>query len=236
MMITCWSVKGGSGTSVVAAATAVLGGRSSPGGSLLVDLTGDASVALGDDDRLGPGIADWVATVASGSGPVEVGAAPRASSRVDPMTFERRIDRGVSILPRGAGRIGDIWSPAADLLVARLRCESRTIVVDAGTLGAAGDGFAAPFVSSADRSILVIRPCYLALRRASSVPVHPDGIVVVSEPGRSLGSDDITAVIGAPVVAEVRVEPRIARVVDAGLLCSRMPRDLDRALADVVAS
>ena len=36
--------------------------------------------------------------------------------------------------------------------------------------------------------------------------------------------------LGAPVVAEVGVEPAVARAVDAGLLATRLPRSLERAL------
>ena len=60
MIIACWSVKGGSGTTVVSAALAVLLARGSPG-TLLVDLAGEAPTVLGLPDARGPGLAEWLA-------------------------------------------------------------------------------------------------------------------------------------------------------------------------------
>ncbi|MBA2624197.1 MAG: hypothetical protein H0U89_01090, partial [Acidimicrobiia bacterium] len=60
MLIACWSVKGGSGTTVVAAALAVVLGREAPGGSLLADLAGDVPAVLGMVDPPGPGLDDWL--------------------------------------------------------------------------------------------------------------------------------------------------------------------------------
>jgi hypothetical protein len=41
-----------------------------------------------------------------------------------------------------------------------------------------------------------------------------------------LSSDDVSTTIGAPVVAEVQLDPAVARQVDAGLLAGRLPRSL----------
>jgi hypothetical protein len=54
--------------------------------------------------------------------------------------------------------------------------------------------------------------------------------VLLAEPGRALDATDVESVIGAPVVAQVSVDPAVARAVDAGLLASRLPRGLERAL------
>jgi hypothetical protein len=56
----------------------------------------------------------------------------------------------------------------------------------------------------------------------------------VTEPGRALGKRDVESVLRAPVVAEVPVSPQIARVVDAGLLASRVPAE-SGALVNLVA-
>jgi len=79
-------------------------------------------------------------------------------------------------------------------------------------------------------SLLVLRPCYLALRRATTLTSRPTGIVLVREPGRALGRREVEDVTGVRVMAEVDVEPSIARAVDAGLLASRLPRGLSRPL------
>lgn len=84
--------------------------------------------------------------------------------------------------------------------------------------------------SMADVLILVIRPCYLSLRRAIALSVRPHGIVLVKEQGRALGARDVADTIGAPVWAEVPVEESIARSVDAGLLATRLNRTVARAL------
>ncbi|MGH9246054.1 MAG: hypothetical protein ACRD29_17400, partial [Acidimicrobiales bacterium] len=61
MLVSCWSTKGGAGTTVVAAALALLLARSHADGAVIVDLAGDVPVALGAADRPGPGVADWLA-------------------------------------------------------------------------------------------------------------------------------------------------------------------------------
>jgi hypothetical protein len=58
-------------------------------------------------------------------------------------------------------------------------------------------------------------------------------VVLVTEPGRALVRGDVENVVGAPVRAEVAVDPAIARAVDAGMLAARMPRLLERALRGV---
>jgi hypothetical protein len=62
-------------------------------------------------------------------------------------------------------------------------------------------------------------------------PLRPSGVVVVNEPGRALTTDDIRQVIPAPVLAEVALDPAVARAVDAGMLAGRLPRSLARALS-----
>jgi hypothetical protein len=79
-------------------------------------------------------------------------------------------------------------------------------------------------------SLLVLRPCYLALRRALAAPVRPSAVVVVEEPHRALDPTDIEDVLGVPVRAVVPWDPSISRCVDAGLLAARMPRLLVSAL------
>ncbi len=60
-MIGCWSTKGGSGTTVIAAALAL--SRANSGTSVrLVDACGDLPAALGIAEPSGPGLTDWLAT------------------------------------------------------------------------------------------------------------------------------------------------------------------------------
>jgi hypothetical protein len=83
---------------------------------------------------------------------------------------------------------------------------------------------------AADLSLLVTRPCYMAIQRARRIGVQPTGIAVIHEPGRALSADDIERAIGAPVVFETRLDPAVARAVDSGLLVARLPRSLIMSL------
>ena len=61
--------------------------------------------------------------------------------------------------------------------------------------------------------------------------------MLINEPGRALDAKDIEAVTGVPVVtATVPYETAIARTIDAGLLTTRLPRSLARALRPLVAA
>lgn len=91
---------------------------------------------------------------------------------------------------------------------------SPVVVVDHGTTP---PGRADP----ADQVFLVIRGCFLAFRRALAQPCRPNGIIFLEEQGRSLGTRDVEDVLGVRVVATIAVEPRVARLVDAGLLGKR---------------
>lgn len=217
-MICCWSVKGGSGTTVVASALALVLARGSGNEVLMVDLAGDVPAALGMPEPEGPGLSEWM-----GAGDdVPVDGLARIEIDVAP---------GLSLLARGQGDLGP--RERVEVLAAMLEAEARTVVVDAGCLemGCADlDGPAAIVASHADRSLLVTRPCFLALRRAVSAPIRPTGIICVTEPGRALSSADVESVIGVPVVAEVGSDEAVARAVDAGLLVARMPRGLERVL------
>jgi hypothetical protein len=113
------------------------------------------------------------------------------------------------------------------------------VVVDCGPplVGGAGEdpvaAIAADLAAGAGHSLMVIRPCYLSLRRATQAPLRPSGLIVVEEPGRALRSRDAGDVLGVGVVARLPVEPAIARCVDAGLFLQRPPRVVERALRHV---
>jgi hypothetical protein len=104
------------------------------------------------------------------------------------------------------------------------------VIVDAGTRPPPP-----PLTDAADQTLLVTRPCYLALRRAVSTPDRPTGIVLVSEPGRALRAADVERAVGVPVVTQLDLDPAVARAVDAGLLAARLPRLLQRQLAPISA-
>lgn len=195
------SAKGGSGTTVTAAAAA-LSLAGTHGRALLVDLGGDAPAAFGAAEPSGPGVSEWLA------------AGSRAGAQ-DLMLAATAVTDSLMLLHRGSAPLGDDgrWGE-----LARALGESPSpVVVDLGELRAPD------LLDKADEVLLVIRPCYLALRRALGCP-RPTGVVVLHEPGRALSSRDIESVLSVPVVAEIGVEPAVARAVDAGLLSTRMAR------------
>ena len=58
-MIVCWSVKGGSGTTVVASTLALVHAEKSSHGALIVDLAGDVPAVLGLAEPSGIGVGEW---------------------------------------------------------------------------------------------------------------------------------------------------------------------------------
>jgi hypothetical protein len=200
-VIICWAAKGGSGTTVVACALAVSSPRTES--STLVDLGGDCATALGLDEPTGPGVAEWLAS--STAGPAELAR------------LAVTIRDEVQLIPRGAAHPpDDQW---ARLAAALSGLES--VIIDAGT-GCPPP----PLCEAAQQSLLVIRPCFIAIRRAQQLTIRPTGIVLVDEPGRALTSRDLEYALGVPVVAEVHLDPAVARAVDAGLLLARLPKSL----------
>jgi hypothetical protein len=217
VLITCWSAKGGSGTTTVACALATLLAARHPAGCLLVDGCGDAPGVLGLPEPDAPGLAGWLAETGGVRGPSAGPAGP-----------EVPVAAGVSLAPRGVGALAP--PSRVEALAGALAAEARPVVVDAGVL-AADHAELVPLAAGAARSLLVTRACYLSLRRAVRAPLRPSGVVLLAEPGRALTRADVAEVVGVPVVAEVAVDPAVARAVDAGLLPLRLPRGLARALA-----
>jgi len=215
VVVCCWSAKGGAGTTVVASALALLLARRSLDGAVLVDLAGDVPAALGVADDAPAGVSEWLSI----------------GERVPADGFARLecpAGGGVAIVPRGRG---DLFEGRAHALAALLATDHRPVVVDAGVVD--GPGVAATLAASSATSLLVTRPCFLALRRALAAPVRPSGVVLVVEDGRALAAADVEGALGVPVCAQVLVTPQVARAVDAGILPSRLPRSLEKELRDV---
>ena len=185
-------------------------------GVVIADLAGDVPAVLGLPEPSGPGLAEWLAAgpdvTASALARLEIDAVPR-----------------LRLLPwsAGPGR-GSAAAPGrAEALLEALSEDPRPVVADCGT---AADGPGLALAAGAPVSLLVLRPCYLGLRRALAAPVRPSGVILLTEQGRSLARRDVEDVLGVPVRAEVAIDEAVARAVDAGLLASRLPRPLQRAL------
>ena len=216
-MIVCWSVKGGSGTTVVAAALALVLAQRHEAGARLIDMSGDTPSALGMSEPASEGIAEWLS--AADHPGVEA-----LNNLMLPVTAH------LGVIPRG----NNVIVPSL-VNLDRLRDLAEVIAQSTmPTVVDAGSGLAAiPIIEHATRSLLIIRPCYLALRRASLLTTKPHGIIVITEPGRALGVHDVESVVGAPVLAEIPFDPAIARAVDAGLLAGRVPTLLAKHLVNV---
>lgn len=210
MLIACWSTKGGVGTTVVAAGVALHLARCEAG-VVLADLAGDVPAVLGLPEPPAPGLAGWLAAgarvPADALARIEVEAAP-----------------GLAVLPRGPGDLPlDLPLERAEVLAAVLDGAARPAVVDCGRIEHPA---AVAVARRATRSLLVVRPCFMALRRACRAPLRATGVVVIVEPGRVLSSADVATALDLPLAAEVPLDPQIARLVDAGLLAGRVPRGL----------
>jgi MinD-like ATPase involved in chromosome partitioning or flagellar assembly len=217
VVVCCWSAKGGSGTTVVAVALALVLARRSSVGALLVDLAGDAPAVAGlPDDPSAPGVSDWL----------REGALVPADGLA---RLETAIGRELALVPRGDGALR---LDRAHALASVLNADPRPVVVDAGVV--AHDPASASVAASAAKSLVVTRPCFLSLRRAIAAPVRPSAVVLAVEDGRALAARDVEAALGVPVCAEVSVTPQVARAVDAGVLVARLPRSLERELRDAV--
>jgi hypothetical protein len=195
-MITCWSVKGGSGTSVVAALLAIAFARIER--TVLVDADGDQPAIFGVSTP-SAGFRDWWQ-----SG-VEIDALQRLA--ID-------ISSSLRLIPSGT------VAPTAQRDFVGV--DDAQTIVDAGVVREVG--FGSQLVENSAKSFLILRPCYLAARRASMSSLRIDGMIVVEEQGRTLRPKDLAEVVGAPVVATLPWDLSLARVIDAGRLANRVPR------------
>lgn len=204
------SPKGGSGTTTVAAAHA-LSAAATHGRSVLVDLCGDAPAVLGLAESDSPGINDWLAENQT-AGAADLLALGTAQG-------------GVLVIHRGVRYVNG--APRWDALLTAVTSWDFPVVIDAGT-------HYIPDVlrRGADRTLMVTRQCYLALRRATALP-RTDGVVLVRETGRVLTQKDVESVLGTGVVATVPVDPSIARAIDAGVLPQRHGELLSSCLSAI---
>lgn len=233
-MLSLWSAKGGSGTTVTACLVAEARARLGP--TTLVDLRGDVPCALGADaldlpTRGAAGISDWLAAGASVPGDaldrLAVTVAPRlrvlpcgtASPTAHPPSAAHQPS---AAHPTTSERVG--------VLARLLAAAPGTVVVDAGTDPCP---IALALIAASSHSLAVTRPCFVGLRRLQDAAIAPTGVVVVREADRALTDADISDATGAPVVASIPWNPHLARAVDVGLLAARAPRASRRAASAI---
>ena len=221
MFVVVSSPKGGCGASVVSTALAALLStavidRDRRLATRLVDLGGDQPAILGVGTPP-HGIADWMIDAAG----------RRLADLATPVTDQ------LSILPFGTGSLPAPHSASWSVLASALQNDtsSHHTVIDAG-------GVALPneLYEHSDLHIMVVQPCYLALRRAvvDTRLEQVDGLVVVRPPHRVLNDRDVENVLGVSVLASIPTDHDVARRVDSGLLHSRLPDVLRIGLEPLV--
>ena len=121
MLICFWSPKGGSGTSVITAAVALVLARQGP--ARVADLDGDLPAVFGLAADPEQGLRDWLRT-----GP----EAP--TDALDRLAVDA--GRELSLLPAGVGDVGAASAEAGAALGVALQSDTRSTVVDVGVLAA----------------------------------------------------------------------------------------------------
>lgn len=231
-MIAMWGPKGGQGVSVTVAALALAQLQRHHGTVAIVDLAGDQPAVLGTTAQHSVGVLDWLG-----------GDAPASALRrtVLPVT------ESLTVVPLGGAvtatggvpgyseaRVGDLWRAVESL--------ADMVLVDAGVPGSPGEFTGGQTstawlrrlaVEASDTNLVVVRACYLALRRFRGLGLSCDSAVLVHEAQRALGKGDVADALGVPVATTVDHDPAVARSVDAGLLATRVPRRLDRAMGSL---
>jgi hypothetical protein len=221
VIVAGWSVKGGSGTTVVSTALACeLFNGSGASRGVLLDLSGDASALLGRSSQPRAGLCDWLL----------------ADPSVGADALDHLLDSGSpQVLRDGEGR-GTLAATAP--LIERLQNGLRWLDQQCGGLmidvGSATDWLAEAMCAEADISVLVLRPCSLSVRAAAQSNRSVAGMVLVGESSRSLMPRDIEGLLGVPALAHIRHSPSIAQCVDAGRFGRATPRELRRVLRPVV--
>jgi len=219
VLLCVWSPKGGSGTSVFAAACALALARA--GGARLGDLVGDQPAVLGLGVEPDRGLRDWL----------------RVGADAPTDALERiavGAGRALALLPAGGGDLAGVAPEAGAALGVALRSSDVPTVLDAGSeVVPAVDAL----LEVADATVVAMRGCYLALRRAARSPIvaRSAGVVLLEESGRALGAREVHDVLGVPVLATVAVRASVARVVDAGVLATRLPDTLGRPARELLS-
>lgn len=229
MRTAVYAAKPGQGTTVAAVLLALELSRQTDGPDRVVL----ADFAGGIDDLLPPqhgtaGIAEWLAGDRTAAG---------LDSMVEPL------DGRLGLLRSGRGPWPNPEGGAAAVLAGWLA--ERHVVIDAGTLAADPHSGGTParklareVALQAEQRILVTQPCRLALTRAAAgAPLPaPDSVVVVSQPDRRLGTEDVEQAVGRPVAAAIPWSSHIAAAADAGELhavdLARLPDPAPRMPAE----
>jgi hypothetical protein len=193
------SPKGGNCTTVTATAYALLMAARGTH-TVLIDLCGDVPAAAGMAEPTTPGINDWLSESSTSDAQALV-------------TLGTPFDNGLVIVHRGSSFVDGQprWSDLANAITTL----PMNIVIDAGTTFLPDE-----LRRAVTHVTMVVKPCYLSLRRASRMQ-RPTQLFVVCEESRALTIKDVGHVLGMPVTCEIPYTSAISRAVDAGMLPSR---------------
>ena len=193
------SPKGGNCTTVTATAYALLMAARDTH-TVLIDLCGDVPAAAGMAEPTTPGINDWLSESSTSDAQALV-------------TLGTPFDNGLVIVHRGSSFVEGQprWSDLANAITTL----PMNIVIDAGTTFLPDE-----LRRAVTHVTMVVKPCYLSLRRASRMQ-RPTQLFVVCEESRALTIKDVGHVLGMPVTCEIPYTSAISRAVDAGMLPSR---------------
>lgn len=216
--IALYGAKGGQGVTTAAAALAFEAfSPSKPG--LLVGLAGDLAEVAGC--RGGTGLAD---TAASGFPPSQL------AGLVIPTSTP-----GIGFLPAGSGRWPDAEPPEA--LVGWLADNNAVVDIGAAVGDPTGDAagrFRKGILARAECRVLVARDCFTALKRSVGLDPRPDGILLLTSHGSSVGAEEYQRAVGAPVLASAPLDPAVHRAVDEATLHCELPQSLRSAVGELL--
>jgi len=202
-VIALWSMKGGVGVTTTAALVAAEAANQA-NNVIVVDLAGDVAAAFGQSIAPEPiDRADWFDNP---TGQLD-SLSPQASIRfaaIDTPTPDED-DDGSGL----AGRCG--W------VIDQLRAAADVVVVDCGNQREPDQPtpayeLAQQVIEAADVSWVVVRPCYLAIRR--SIGADADGVVLVHDADYGYRASDITEALKLPMVVNLQA-------INAGTILTR---------------
>ena len=193
------SPKGGNCTTVTATAYALLMAAQGTN-TVLIDLCGDVPAAAGMAEPTTPGVNDWLSESSTSDAQALV-------------TLGTPFDNGLVVVHRGSSFVEGQprWSDLANAITTL----PMNIVIDAGITFLPDE-----LRRAVTHVTMVVKPCYLSLRRASRMQ-RPTQLFVVCEESRALTIKDVGHVLGMPVTCEIPYTSAISRAVDAGMLPSR---------------
>jgi Mrp family chromosome partitioning ATPase len=207
-ILTISATKGGQGVTTIAAALATLTAHTEAR-TLLIDTGGDLAAILGRPEQHGPGLADYLTD-------------PNVTLADITIAISDRLD----LITRGTGPFA--FSSYTYGLITGGLGHYDVVIIDCALTNT-------EWPALADQRVHVTQNCYLAVRNAIRIP-KPTHVVVITEPGRSLSNADIETVLGMPVTATITADIETARIIDAGILTTRLPRSFARALAPIVTA